>query len=356
MAIILKTEGQAYYMEPNRQNHKNEEKYSVDGYIGTYYSEKSKGIYHFTFDPESGRLTEPELFYEAPNAKWVSLQGCSMVFPIEKQGRAGTCFLEVRDGLPVRAEVILEEEQTPCYILQEGHWVYTANYHEGNIMIYRLENGRPDLLERIENGTKAGCHQVMLHENYLMAPCLEQHRIRLFDTGNGFAPAGEIRFPEGSGPRHGVFNRDHTKLYVVSEWSNELFIFQVHDGEFILMQTMSVLPGRRDEGGKEAAAAIRLAGDERFLYISVRGSDTLTVVDADGDQAAVIQHISCGGAHPRDMVFSGDGRFLMVANRFGGGIVSMERNCNNGLLTNRRHSVSMPEGVSLALIQHCINS
>ena len=89
--------------------------------------------------------------------------------------------------------------------------------------------------------------------------------------------------------------------------------------------------------------------DERFLYVSVRGIDTLTVFNINGGRAAVIQHISCGGAHPRDFILSEDERYLLVANRFEGGIVSMERDTKNGMLKNPLHSVSMPEGVSLIL-------
>ena len=60
---------------------------AIDGYIGTYYSEKSRGIYHFSFDPESGRMTEPELFYEAPNAKWVSAEGnCCLLYTSGRPG------------------------------------------------------------------------------------------------------------------------------------------------------------------------------------------------------------------------------------------------------------------------------
>ena len=40
-------------------------------------------------------------------------------------------------------EEFLEEKQTPCYILQDGSSVYTANYHEGNVMVYHLEKGVP---------------------------------------------------------------------------------------------------------------------------------------------------------------------------------------------------------------------
>lgn len=320
-----------------------------EGYIGTYYSRESRGIYRFFFDEKEGEITEPELFYEARNAKWICANGTSLVFPVEKKEGAGTCFLEVKDGKVIGEEEILEERQTPCYILQNGNRVYTANYHEGNVMVYHLEQGKPSLIKRIENGEKAGCHQILLHENYLLVPCLEQNRIRLFDTENEYCLAGDILFPEGSGPRHGVFNREHTKLYVVSEWSNRLFVFRVHEGEFVPEETHSVLP----EGwmGKEeaAAAAIRLTRDERHLYISVRGANLLSVFDISGDRVLAIQHVSCGGSHPRDFILTGDETCLLVANRFQGGIVGIERDRESGLLGGWKNLASMPEGVALTL-------
>lgn len=347
----------------------------ANGYIGTYYSENSRGIYRFLFDAEHGGMTEPELFYEARNAKWVSLSGGTMVFPIEKQGRAGVCFLELKEEGYRHATEILEEKETPCYIRQKGDFIYTANYHEGNVMVYRLEKGAPSLVKRIEHGIGAGCHQILLHEAFLMVPCLAQDRITMFDTLRGYVPAGEIVFPKGSGPRHGVFNREHTKLYMVSELSNELFVFRVQGREFILMESLPLLPeGRIEEhrnympedkenkdsserkGNKTAvcnnvaetaAAAIRLTSDGSFLYISLRGINALVVLDVRGDAVTVIQHISCGGDHPRDFILSEDERFLLVANRFKGGIVCMERDSGNGLLRQSGYRTAIPECVSL---------
>lgn len=327
--------------------------FSTDIYIGTYYSEESRGIYRALLDTATGRMTEPELFYEAPNAKWVSLDGRSMALPVERQGRAGTCFLELRDGSVAREAEILEEKQTPCYILQRDGYVYTANYHEGNVMVYHIEGGNPTLVKRIESGARAGCHQILMHGDDLMVPCLEQDRIRIFDTLDGYAPVGEIRFPEGTGPRHGVFNRDHSRFYVVSEWSNQLFVFAVKGRVFELTESLSLLPeGFEESGGKAASAAVRLTADERFLYVSVRDADLLAVLAVSGERAELIQHVPCGGKHPRDMILSGDERFLLVVNRFEGGIVSMERDPQSGLLGQVRHRVPMREGVALALEEH----
>lgn len=317
------------------------------GYIGTYYSENSRGIYHFTFDPESGSLTAPELFYEAPNAKWVCTDGEAMIFPVERHGRAGACFLKLKDKKVVGSTEILEERQTPCYILHDGEYVYTANYHEGNVMVYHMMENAPVLVKRIENGAKAGCHQVLRHETYLLVPCLEQNRIRLLDTAKDYAQAGEIAFSSGTGPRHGIFNQSHTIFYVVSEWSCRVFVFQVQGTDFTLVRSIPLLT--EDNMGNAAAAAVRLSKDERFLYISVRGANCLCVLDVSGDQAAVIQRCSCGGEHPRDFVLSSDEKFLLVVNRYEGGIVCMDRDPRSGKLGSPRHSVPMSEGVAVVL-------
>lgn len=327
------------------------DKYVTDGYIGTYYSGESRGIYHFTFCEKSGRMTEPELFYEACNAKWVSCYSGRMAFPAEKEEHAGTCILMFCNGEVKESYEVLEEKHTPCYILQDERFIYTANYHEGTVMVYDMEGGNPSLAARIENGTKAGCHQVLLHGSYLLVPCLEQDRIRLFDREHGYTPAGQIDFPQDSGPRHGVFNRAHDRFYVVSEWSNELFVFKVNGIEFSLIQTLS-LTGE-EAGGSEnraAAAAIRLTRDERFIYISVRGQDFLAVVDVSRNKAELIQRVSSGGQHPRDFILSGNEHYVLIANRHQGGIVSFERDPVSGMIVREAGRISMPEGVALILV------
>lgn len=317
-----------------------------DGYAGTYYSKDSLGVYHFVLDEETGELSEPQLFYEAPNAKWVSIQGEVMAVPVERGKASGTCFLKIEGGRPEMMGEILEEKQTPCYILQEEECIYTANYHEGTVIAYQIRDGKTFLIKRIENGVGAGCHQILRHGRYLMVPCLTQDRIRFFDIDQEYAPAGELVFPAGTGPRHGVFNHDHSRFYVVSEWSNELFTYQVQGREFRLTQTLSVLP--EDSQEKEASsAAIRMTQDERFLYISIRGLDLLAVVDISREKAEMVQHASCCGVHPRDCILSRNEKFLLAINRYEGGIVTIRRGEKDGRLREKVGQASLPQGVSL---------
>lgn len=323
----------------------------VPVYIGTYDSENSKGVYRFYFDRETGRMTEAELFCQAKNAKWVSPGEVGLAFPVERDGKAGLGLLELKEGEVGERHELLMEKETPCYILQDKKCIYTANYHEGTVMIYCLEEDKLILVKRIECGKGAGSHQILLHGDYLMVPCLTQHKIRIYDKTAGFNPAGELCFPEGSGPRHGVFNRAHTMFYVVSEWSNELFVFHVRGQEFTLKTSLSVLPPAMGAVTEKnpAAAAIRLTKEEDFLYISVRELDILAVIDLRGDSPSVIQHVPCGGKHPRDFISSSDEQFLLIANRFSGGIVSMKRDKSSGMLLGVCHRIEMSQSVSLAL-------
>ena len=70
----------------------NKKKQMINGYIGTYFSESSKGVYRFAFYPESGELAEPELFYEAKDAKWFPAAKAVFVFPWKKREKREPAF------------------------------------------------------------------------------------------------------------------------------------------------------------------------------------------------------------------------------------------------------------------------
>ena len=118
-------------------------------------------------------------------------------------------------------------------------------------------------------------------------PCLTQNRILYFDRKRNFEKAGELLFPEKSGPRHGIFNRTHSRFWVVGEWSNEVYSFAVREDKFQLLEAFPLL---KKEAG--AAAAVRLSGDERFLYISLRGTNQIAVLYVGGERMELVERVS----------------------------------------------------------------
>lgn len=315
----------------------------LTGYAGTYKSPESLGIYRFTLDTVSGALDGPVLYREAPDAKYLALRDGWLAAPVIREKGAGVLLLDTRtpDG---KWRETLCETVTSCHVEQDESRAYAANFHEGCVSVY----GKPDLnlIRRLEIAPKAGCHQVLLHEAFLLVPCLELDEIRLFHR-ESLEPAGVITFPAGSGPRHGVFNQAHTRLFVAGQRSHSVFCFRAAGADFVLEAEAPVLPepGRPDD----ETAAIRLSPDERFLYVSTRGPDLITAFQVREHGLEAVQQTGSGGKHPRDFLLTGDGRFLLAANRFGGGIVCFERDRSTGKLLEIRGRIPLAQGVALVL-------
>lgn len=317
------------------------------GYLGTYDSPRSRGVFRFAFDDETGALTEPELFCEAPDAKYLALREGLLAAPVRRGKRAGLLLADLRAPDGPRTAELLCEEVPSCYVCFDGGRVYSANFHEGTVLAYRLEGGKPTLEKIIRIAPGAGCHQVLAMGRRLFVPCMNLDEIRLFDR-ESLQPAGRIPFPKGSGPRHGAFDRAGKRLFVAAQGDNRLYGFAAGpDGEFAPAGVVPLLPSGTPEGSE--AAAVRLSPDERFLYVSVRGANVVAVLELDGTRAGVIQRGPCGGDHPRDILLSPGGRFLLAANRISGSLVSFAVDRETGIIGEERARVTAREGVALLL-------
>ena len=67
---------------------------SLTGFLGTYASPESLGIYRFTIDLRNGAMSYPELYYEAPDCKYLSLRDSMLASPLKREGRSGICLLD----------------------------------------------------------------------------------------------------------------------------------------------------------------------------------------------------------------------------------------------------------------------
>lgn len=67
---------------------------SLTGFLGTYASPESLGIYRFTIDLRNGAMSYPELYYEAPDCKFLSLKDSLLASPLKREGRSGICLLD----------------------------------------------------------------------------------------------------------------------------------------------------------------------------------------------------------------------------------------------------------------------
>lgn len=319
----------------------------MHGYIGTYTTGRSQGIYRFTFDPDTGALSEPILFAAVRNPKCVARKGSILASAIELEGRAGVALWDARHPCTPPFSMCCPEKQTPCHLRFSGSSLLAANYHEGLFTVYRADSHNLSCATQIVCGEKAGCHQSLGRHGFILVPCLEQDQVRIFDRK--FSPRGVILFPAGSGPRHGIFHpKDHT-LWMVTERSHELYHFNYADTRYQLLQQVSILSKDCSEYAASTTAAIRLSPDGRFLYTSTRGADIMSVFALDADGAHLIQQVPCGGKHPRDFILSDDSRYVLVLCRDSDDLFSFPRDAETGKLGEIVSHIHVPEGSSICL-------
>ena len=153
--------------------------------------------------------------------------------------------------------------------------------------------------------------------------------------------------PHGSGPRHIVFSSSGKRAYLINELLNTVMALDYNQetGAFSIMQTLSTIPDGFTAFSK--AAAIRLSPDEKYVYASNRGHDSIAVFRiADNGRLARTDIVSSNGVSPRDFNFLPDGKHLIVTNENTDNVLVYDWNPSNGGIA--------PTGASIR-IKHPLN-
>lgn len=300
---------------------------------GTYTDSGSEGIYSFGF--ENGMLSAPELFAKIDSPKYISVSDGLTASIGRFDHGAGAAVFDESGKMLAKAEY---ETKTSCFITWDGSDIYTANYHEGTFTRLHFDGGQLQREKTVEIKDGAGCHQVLFHHDQILVPALFLDRLMIFDRN--LAYQGSVVFPDGTGPRHGVFTKDHSLLYLISELSNELFVLDTTDWK--LRASLPVLQDGRTH--LRGGAAVRLSEDETKLYVSTRGQDLISVIDTG--RMVSLQDAYCGGKHPRDFIRT-DG-WLICANRYSNTVVSF-RLQEDGTVGEETSRINIPQAVSLAV-------
>lgn len=314
------------------------------GYVGTYQNSRFNGIGRLSLHRRSGRITV-QPFLDVPDSKYLAWQGGTLASIVRRMAGSGLYVAQMKDGQVISQAEVLDQPSPGCHVALLGSWAYTADFHTGTVCRYDIANGKPVCQARTDLGQGAGCHQILFHRDSILVPCLEQDQIHILDL-QSLSPLGKIPMPSGSGPRHGLFDQAHRQLYVLGQKDNTLYCLDATDGRSfspvwqvpLLEQALSPC---------DEAAAIRLSPDERFLYVSIRGADQIVVLQCGDGAAQVIQRVSSGGKHPRDMVLSPDGAWVVAANRFADGLACFRRDPDTGRIGELCGHADIDEAVSI---------
>jgi DNA-binding beta-propeller fold protein YncE len=130
-------------------------------------------------------------------------------------------------------------------------------------------------------------------------------------------PAIRGRIAVKGNPNKMTLNRDQTLLYVASDNADVVEVIDTRQNKLVRHIPTAAPPDllapkqARYKGASPNGLA--LAPDERTLYVSNRGTNSLAVIALDGPNPGVRGLIPTGW-YPSDVRVAGDGRFLYVSN------------------------------------------
>lgn len=226
----------------------------------------------------------------------------------------------------------------PCHLAVIGEDTYLVNYISGNV----VKNGEVAIEHR-----GRGPHptrQTSPHTHFV-APLPDGH-IGVCDLGIDTLKAydkdlnlvSEAKGPDGYGIRHFVTKSEGGRdtVYAINELVPSVSRFHYEKGRVTYIDSVTIPCECKDA----TAAAIRLSGDGKTLYTSVRGENILSSF-AFGDDGSLIplQTVGCGGDGPRDFALCGT--HLVCTNQHSGTVTVLSvKDGNLGAITDE---ITLPD-------------
>ncbi|MEJ6348187.1 lactonase family protein [Holzapfeliella sp. He02] len=325
--------------------------------LGGYTKRDSQGIYQANLVSDQLTTVTPFVHVEGPTYFQVSQQN-KLYTIAKKDDLGGLAVYDLNKPEPQLIASYLTPGPPPAYvgISEEFNLIFTANYHRGTITLYQIEaDGTLSLKDSVEHeGSSIKPEQTKAHPHY--ADLTPDNRLAVADLGCDGVFIYDIDFEtyhltlhshyqtaQGFGPRHLVFNTDYNLLYVLGELSSQVAILRYTDGELSHLETVETIPD--DHTDHNGAAAILISKDNRFLYTSNRGHNSICVfeISNEGQTLTEIQTISTEGDFPRDFNWDADQTRVIVANQNSDNATLFNRDEKTGRLSLIEKDVAVPE-------------
>ena len=280
-------------------------------YLGTYTKKASEGIYQL--DLNHDHFENLELLHKVDNPTYIE-KASNELFSVVKEGSQGGLAYFKDD---VFVNQVVEEGAPPCFvssIVTKG-LVFSANYHGGRINVYTVsEEGLKDH-QKLSFGEGSKAHYIKYDEQLerVLVCDLGLDRVYAFSINEDrkLVLSATYQADPKTGPRHLIVHPVSNLIYVFTELSSEIHVLELRNDELNLVEKVSALP--IDVDAQKWGAAIRLSNDGRYLYVSNRGHDSISVFEVN-ETLRLIQNLPTEGVQPRDFNISPCGRYCVVAN------------------------------------------
>lgn len=345
----------------------------LDVWIGTHKTTggEAEGIYHLTFDDQTGKLSPATLLAEQTGAGWITRHPTLPV--LYSTGDGVTAWRIGRGGALTKLNSMDTGSDGACHvgIDQTGKVLFSAQYFGGTATSYRLaEDGsiakRVSVIKNndpsdVYQNRQRTCHPHWVgmspDNRFALVPDLGADRVYVHrlnaDTGT-LTPHGSVRTPPGGGPRHFKFHPSGKSGYVVNELAMTLSVldWNADAGELTLRQTVPTLT--EEQKAAEAfnsGSEVRVHPSGKFVYSANRGHDTITVfaVDQATGELSLVEREPVRGSWPRNFNLDPSGRWLLAAGRDSNTLAVFAIDQATGALGYKLETASVPAPICVVI-------
>jgi 6-phosphogluconolactonase (cycloisomerase 2 family) len=337
-------------------------------------------------DPQSGMLTQREVFKDDTNPSWLALDktrthlyaanetggGAVSAFSIDSASGELTLLNRVSSGGAGPAHLSLHPS---------GKYVLVANYAGGTVAVLPIrEDGRvsepvdvhkdtgtvgslkaasaPPGSFAISGHDKPHAHMIeadpMGHFVLAADLGLDEIAIYKFDSASGTMTPNtppSFKLPSGDGPRHFAFHTNRHWFYTLQEESSTLVLCDYDSARGVLKERQKISTLPKDFVGTNFTSEIALSADGRFVYVANRLHNSIAwfAVGHDGTLTWMGEEWTRGD-YPRSFTIDPSGSFVYVCNQRSDAIACFKRDKKLGMLefTGQYTAVGTPAIVRFA--------
>ena len=332
-------------------------------YIGSYsYTGKAKGITVYDVDVEAGTFIY-RCEVEVDNSSYVQASNNGKIlYSIAGEGVGSFRILE--NGSLSRINSANIKGMRGCHLSTDtdNKYIFVSGYHDGKMTVLKLN--KDGSVGRITDGVfhkglgsvaernyrpHVSCSRLTPDGRFLMVADLgiDQIKVYRFDKNEGRVMLVDtIRCELESAPKRFIFSQDGRFFYVLYELKNVIDVFSYKEGERTpiveKIQTVSTTGGETSR--MTAACAMRFTPDEKHLFCSNAGDNTVSLYERDAETGLLTFKfcLPISGDYPKDIAVFPDGKHLASINHEGS--VSFFRvDYEKGLLVMSSRSIPINE-------------
>ncbi|MFJ3522615.1 lactonase family protein [Pseudomonas sp. NPDC090203] len=319
---------------------------------------RGAGITVYRYAPQTGACTLVQTLSDLVNPSFLTFDHSqSHLYCVHGDLSEVSSFaIDGKTGELTRLNTVGTRGRNPVHLSVDpaGRFLAVANYAAGSFAVLPIqEGGSLGELAHLESlPGEPGPHKVEQGSShphmipfdpsgrFLVIPdkgldSVFVYRVQQTNGQYGVSQVSMVKAREGSGPRHVVFTPTGKHAYVVNELDSSVtaYAYDSEHGSLTAREIVSTLPS--EFTGDSRAAAIVMAPSGKYLYVSNRGHDSVTILAIKADGALTVTgHASSQGRKPRFMSLTPDGTRLFVANEEDDTILSFNVNPHSGALTS----------------------